>query len=150
MKKAMIVTNSIDIQAPAARVWKALTDPSETEKYMFGCRTVSDWKKGSPLLWEGVHEGKKLVFVKGMISEIKPERRLVYTTIDPNSGIPDLPENYLSVSYDLVESGGTTRLTATQGDYARVGDGEKRYRETMEGGGWQPILVQIKKLLEER
>ncbi|HEY5406208.1 MAG TPA: SRPBCC domain-containing protein [Ginsengibacter sp.] len=116
---------------------------------MFGCETVSDWKPGSELFWRGNYEGKDMVFVKGKIVEINPENFLSYTTIDPNSGIADVPENYLTVTYDLKEEKGQTILTATQGDYSTVGDGEKRFRETLAGGGWQPILDQIKKLVED-
>jgi uncharacterized protein YndB with AHSA1/START domain len=148
MNNPLIVTNSITINAPAEKVWNALVNPEQTKKYMFGCETVSDWKPGSELLWKGNYEGNNMVFVKGKIVEINPEKFLSYTTIDPNSGIADIPENYLTVTYDLKEENGQTILTAAQGDYSTVGDGEKRFRETLDGG-WQPILVEIKKLLEE-
>lgn len=148
MNAPLIVKNSIIINAPAAKVWDALVNPEQTEKYMFGCETVSDWKPGSELLWRGNYEGQEMVFVKGKIVEIIPGKFLSYTTIDPNSGIADIPENYLTVTYDLKEENGQTILTATQGDYSTVGDGEKRFRETLQGGGWQPILDQIKKLVE--
>jgi uncharacterized protein YndB with AHSA1/START domain len=148
MSAPLIVKNSIAINAPAAKVWDALVNPQQTKKYMFGCETVSDWKPGSDLLWRGNYEGKDMVFVKGKIVEIIPEKFLSYTTIDPNSGIEDIPENYLTVTYALKEENDQILLTATQGDYSTVGDGEKRFRETLEGGGWQPILDEIKKLVE--
>ena len=149
MSKQLIVKNSIVIKAPASRVWDALTNPVQTKKYMFGCETVSDWKVGSPLLWKGIFGGTEMVAVKGNIVQIDPEKYLEYTTIDPNSGIADIPENYLTVTYALSEARGETILTVSQGDYATVGDGEKRYNETIQGGGWNPILIEIKKLLEE-
>jgi uncharacterized protein YndB with AHSA1/START domain len=150
MSKELIITNIIDIRANAAKVWDALTNPEQTKKYMFGCETVSDWKTGSELLWRGSYEGKEMVFVKGKIVEIKPNERLVYTVIDPNNAnIPDIPENYLNVIYSLSEANGQTTLTVTQGDYATVADGEKRYKESYNDGlGWDPILVQIKELVE--
>lgn len=148
MSAPLIVKNSIAINAPAATVWDALVNPEQTKKYMFGCETVSDWKPGSELLWRGNYEGQEMVFVKGNIVEIVPEKLLSYTTIDPNSGIEDIPENYLTVTYDLKEENGQIMLTATQGDYSTVGDGEKRFRDTLDGGGWQPILDEIKKLVE--
>ena len=148
MNAPLIVKNSITINAPAAKVWNALVNPEQTKKYMFGCETVSDWEPGSELLWRGNYEGKDMVFVKGKIVEIIPEKFLSYTTIDPNSGIADIPGNYLTVTYELKEDNGATLLTATQGDYSTVGDGEKRFRETLDGGGWQPILAEIKKLVE--
>lgn len=149
MSTSLIVSSSITINASTETVWDLLTNPQQTKKYMFGCETVSDWKTGSTLLWKGVYEGKEMVFVKGTITDIKPGSFLAYTTIDPNSGIADIPENYLTVTYTL-EPGdsGATELTVTQGDYSTVGDGEKRYHETIAGGGWMPILNEIKKLAE--
>ncbi len=149
MSTSLIVSSSITINASTEKVWDLLTNPQQTKKYMFGCETVSDWKTGSALLWKGMYEGKEMVFVKGTITDIKPGSFLAYTTIDPNSGIADIPENYLTVTYTL-EPGdsGATELTVTQGDYSTVGDGEKRYHETIAGGGWMPILNEIKKLAE--
>jgi len=150
MAKQLILKNSIAINAPVSKVWDALTNPEQTKKYMFGCETVSDWKVGSPLLWKGSYEGKEMVFVKGNIVDIKPEKFLAYTTIDPNSTIDDISENYfLTVTYNLSVEKGQTVLTVTQGDYATVAEGERRYQEAFNGGeGWNPILVEIKKLVE--
>ncbi len=149
MNKPLIVKNSITISAPASKVWDALTNPEETKKYMFGCETVSDWKPGSPLLWKGNYEGKEMVFVKGNIVDIEPEKFLAYTTIDPHSTIEDIPENYLTVTYSLSEEDDKTIFTVTQGDYAKVAEGERRYAEAYNNGeGWNPILVEIKKLVE--
>jgi uncharacterized protein YndB with AHSA1/START domain len=148
--KQLIVTNSIKINASPLLVWDALTNPEQTKKYMFGCETVSDWKIGSPLLWKGSYEGKEMVFVKGIIVDIKPGKFLAYTTIDPNSPtVEDIPQNYVTVTYTLSSENGGTFLTVTQGDFSTVAEGEKRYQETFNNGeGWNPILVEIKKLVE--
>jgi uncharacterized protein YndB with AHSA1/START domain len=96
------------------------------------------------------YEGKDLIAVKGHITEIDPGKFLAYTTIDPNSTIEDIPENYLTVTYELTPQKEQTMLTVTQGDYAKVADGEKRHKEAFnDGEGWNPILVEIKKLVEE-
>ena len=144
------VVSIITINAPAASVWDALVNPEQTKKYMFGCETVSDWKPGSPLLWRMNYEGKELIAVKGEVIAIEPGKRLVYTTIDPNNpAMADVPENYLTVTYELSTQNGQTTLTVTQGDYNKVADGERRYAEAYNNGeGWNPILAQIKALLE--
>lgn len=151
MSAPLIVENIISIKAPAAKVWDLLVNPEQTKKYMFGCETVSDWQVGSPLLWRGEYEGQQMVFVKGDIVRIEPGKLLVYTVIDPNNAnIPDVPENYLTVTYALAENDGKTALTVSQGDFATVAQGQKRYEETYNNGeGWNPILVQIKALAEE-
>jgi hypothetical protein len=83
------------------------------------------------------------------IIEIDPVSKLVYSTFDPNSAIEDIQENYLNVTYELTEANGGTTLNVTQGDYSKVADGDRRYKESSNNGeGWNPILVEIKKLVE--
>lgn len=150
MSKPLEIINSIEIKAPISKVWDTLVNPVQTKKYMFGCETISDWKPGSELLWEGEYEGKKMIFVKGTILDIKPEKFLAYTTIDPNSTIDDKSENYLTVTYQLTEKDNKTIFTVKQGDYSKVAEGERRYQESYNNGeGWNPILVQIKEIAEE-
>lgn len=149
MNKPLFIKNTIEINASATRVWDVLVNPQETKKYMFGCETVSDWKKGSELLWRGEYEGKEMVFVKGTILDIQPGKFLAYTTIDPHSNIDDKAENYLTVTYSLSEKSGKTTFTVTQGDYSKVAEGERRYAEAYNNGeGWNPIVLQIKQLAE--
>lgn len=148
MSQGFFVRNDIIIDAPADVVWDTLVNPEKTKQYMYGCETVSDWKKGSELLWTMIHEGKELVAVKGVIEEIIPNELLVYTTIDPNSNIDDTSENYLKVTYRLSNKDGQTLLEVSQGDYTTVAEGDRRYKEAMEAGGWASILTEIKKVAE--
>jgi uncharacterized protein YndB with AHSA1/START domain len=149
MSQPLIVKNTITIQAPASKVWDALVNPEQTKKYMFGCEALSDWQPGSPLIWKGTFNGVEMVAVKGDVVSIEPGKSLVYTVIDPNNPkIPDLPENYLTITCLLTEQNGQTILDVSQGDYSTVAEGESRYKHTVDGGGWDPILTQIKTLCE--
>jgi uncharacterized protein YndB with AHSA1/START domain len=151
MANELFIRNTITVQASPAVVWDMLTKPEQTKQYMFGCETVSDWKVGSPLLWRGVHEGKPVDFVKGSIVKLEPNRLLVYTVFDPFSTMPDIPENYLTITYTLTPENGATRLDVSQGDYNKVAEGERRYQESNANGeGWNPLLVQIKQLIESQ
>ncbi len=148
--KKLEVTNTILINASASTLWDVLTKPEYTKRYMFGCETVSEWKVGSELLWKGSYEGKEMIFVKGHIKEMVPHTKLVYSTFDPNAAMADISENYTDVTYLLLEENGVTTLTASQGDFAKVADGERRFKEVSNNGeGWNPILVEIKKVAEE-
>jgi uncharacterized protein YndB with AHSA1/START domain len=144
------IYNEIVIQASVKYVWDVLTKSEYTKMYMFGCEAVSNWQEGSPLLWKGSWEGKEMVFLKGAIVKIVPYKLVLYTVFDPNSkSLKDVPENYLSVSYELSVENSQTKLVVTQGDYNRVGDGEKRYQESYNGGeGWNLLLIQIKQIAE--
>ena len=147
--KELIVTNSISLNTPVSKVWYALTNPEQTKRYMFGCEAVSDWKVGSELLWKGEYEGKVMIFVKGTILAIEPNVKLIYTTFDPNSSLEDKPENYVAVTYELKPEKNGTLLTVSQGDFSKVADGERRFKEVSNNGeGWNPILVAIKSLVE--
>lgn len=146
----LLIQNTISIQASADKVWAVLCQAEYTKIYMFGCATISDWKVGSDLLWQGHYEGQDIVFVKGKIVEIDPPHRLVYTVFDPHSKMEDIPSNYLTVTYQLESKGSETILNVTQGDYNTVAEGERRYQESYNNGeGWNPILQQIKSLAEQ-
>jgi uncharacterized protein YndB with AHSA1/START domain len=145
MSAPLIIKNDITINAPSAKVWDALVNPEQTKKYMHGCATVSDWKVGSPLLWNAVWEGKEMTFVKGDILAIEPEKHLAYTTIHAGH-TEDILSNYLTVTYGLEPDNGQTKLSVTQGDYTIVANGEHKYNEAMKMGGWQSILEEIKKI----
>jgi uncharacterized protein YndB with AHSA1/START domain len=149
MPQPLLIQNTITIKAPASKVWDALVNPEQTKKYMFGCETFSDWKPTSLLEWKATYEGKEMVFVTGHIVSIEPEKLLVYTVFDPNSTMENIPENYLTVTYELTETNSQTILNVTQGDYSKVAEGERRYNESYNNGeGWNPILAAIKSLLE--
>ncbi len=149
MSSELNIINHIKIKAPAATIWDTLTNPEITKAYMFGCETNSEWEIGSELLWEGEYQGMKMVFVKGHVVLLEPNTLLVYTVFDPNSTIPDLPENYLTVTYQLQQMEDHTILTVTQGDYNKVAEGERRYRESWNNGvGWSAILDEIKNISE--
>lgn len=148
MQKPLVIKNQISINAAIDRVWDVLTNPIHTPKYMFGCEAISKWKQGDPLTWEGVFDGKKVVAVKGEILRIEKPFLLEYSVFDPNSNYEDVPENYTSVIYKLSESEQGTSLTITQGDFASVVDGQKRYDDSMSAGGWSSILEQIRAVAE--
>lgn len=141
----LVIRKSVAIHAPAAKVWRVLTDNAYIPQYMFGCVTETDWQPGSPLLWRGAADGK--LYVKGTVVRIDAPHTLAYTVIDPNSDIADVPENYLTMTYTLTEDdAGVTTFEIQQGDYSTVANGQKRYEDSLGGGDF--ILPAIKKLAE--
>ncbi|WP_339810762.1 SRPBCC domain-containing protein [uncultured Imperialibacter sp.] len=148
MPKEMTIKNTVTIAAPASKVWDALVNPEHTKKYMFGCEPITNWQPGSSIKWIGVFDGKEIEAVTGKVVSIDKGKSLAYTTFDPNGTYSDLPENHLVVTYSLVEKGGSTEFTVTQGDYSTVAEGQKRYDDTMNEGGWAGILEQIKGIVE--
>jgi len=141
----LVIRKSIEVDSPVEILWKILTDAKFIPQYMFGCIAETDWKPGSPLLWKGLEDGK--LYVKGHIVSVDAPRRLEYTVFDPNSTIKDVPANYLTMTYDVKKRGAhRSELEITQGDYAAVEDGERRYKHSLEGD--DAVLAGIKKLAE--
>ncbi len=140
----LTIRKSIEVTAPVDTLWKVLTDSDYIVQYMFGCIAETDWKPGSPLLWKGAADGK--LYVKGNVVAVDSPHQLAYTIFDPNSTIPDLPENYLTMTYQLTETPSGSRLDITQGDFSTVADGQRRYEHSLEGD--DAVLIGIKKAAE--
>ncbi len=145
MSKALHITNTIHIDASPEKVWDALTNPVHTQKYMFNCETLSDWKVGSSLVWRGAHDG--VDYVIGHIKKLDAPTHFSYTVFDPSGKYEDIPSNYLTVDFVMESTDGGTDLQVTQGDYSLVAEGQERYNDS--AGGWGSVLEGLKKVAEE-
>jgi uncharacterized protein YndB with AHSA1/START domain len=98
---------SITIDAPAEKVWKAMTDPAQRKKWFFGVDTRSDWIEGSPIVHTGEWNGKPYKD-KGVAKKVVPGEKLVHTLWSSMSGRSDKPEK--TISYSLTELNGATEV----------------------------------------
>ncbi|HEX6223379.1 MAG TPA: SRPBCC family protein [Chryseolinea sp.] len=142
MAANLIAKASTNISAPASRVWDALTNPDVIRQYFFGTQAVSDWKEGSSLEFKGEWEGKKYVD-KGVILKSEPEKLFQYTYLSSFSNLPDLPENYANITYELYEENGETALTVKQENVAN--EEVRKHSEQ----NWATVLKNLKDLLEK-
>jgi uncharacterized protein YndB with AHSA1/START domain len=134
---------SIEINAPAAKVWKALTDAAIVKQYFFGTNVKSDWKKGSPIIWEGEWEGKTYQDT-GKILDIDPGKFVKYNYWSSMSGTEDKPENYADISYSLSENNNKTVLTITQENI------KSEESKTHSEQNWQSVFGKMKEIVESR
>lgn len=139
----LLIKSEIQISAPASRVWASITEAEYTSQYMFGCAVASEFTVGSLITYTDATR----IQVTGHVQGIEPGKMLQHTVFDPEMGLPDIPENYLFVRYELEDQGQATLLKVVQGDYAVVADGQKRYEDSLKG--WPYILNAIKELLEK-
>jgi uncharacterized protein YndB with AHSA1/START domain len=137
-----VATAQTEIEAPPKRVWTALTDPDEIEKYMFGSHVVTDWKPGSPIVWKGEYEGKKYED-KGKVLEYEPERLLRLTHFSPLSGQEDVPANYHTLTYELEGRGEKTLVALTQDNNPTAEAAEHSK------ANWQKMLSGLKEVVEK-
>ncbi len=141
MDKALKVEKVVIIQASSDAVWHALTDRETIKQYFFGTEAISDWEKGSSLIFQGEWEGKTYQD-KGNILAAEPGKILQYDYWSGFSGLEDVPENYSLVTYRMSSDKSQTTLHLTQEGFAN--EEAKAHGE----GGWTMVLDNLKKLLE--
>ena len=115
--KGLTLNQSISIDAPVSKVWDALTNRELIKIYFFGTDCMSDWKKGSPIVYRSVWEGKAYED-KGNIIDIEPEKFIFYNYWSSMSGTDDIPENYAEIRYELSTDSNRTIFTVIQHNIA--------------------------------
>jgi uncharacterized protein YndB with AHSA1/START domain len=141
MNKTFVAKATITINVPASKVWDALTQPNLIKQYLFGTQVTTDWRVGSPITYEGIWEGKAYKD-KGKVLQVEPGKLLVSTFWSSLSGLPDVPENYQTVRYELSAEGSGTRLTIIQDNNATQEEANHSAQN------WKFVLDGIKKILE--
>lgn len=106
----------ISINAPSAIIWEHLTTPHLMKQWMLDQNTEldieCDWQVGSSIVMKGkLHQVK--IENWGTILECEWEKKLTYTHLSSISHLPDVPENYCTLSFELTpgEEGNTLALT---------------------------------------
>lgn len=131
-----------NINVPSGKVWGALTDPGMLKKIMFGSTVISDWKEGSKIIWKGEWQGKPFED-KGEVLKAIPSKKLQYSHFSPMMGLPDVPENYHTITIDLTDNGEQTHVALSQDNNATEEAREHSQKN------WAMMLGDLKKLLEE-
>jgi uncharacterized protein YndB with AHSA1/START domain len=134
MMPKLFVEKTIEINAPASKVWRIFTDPVLTRQ--MGGEYVSDWKAGSSFGWKGL-DGK--MHTNGTILKIEPEKLLQHNLFNPDGTV------YSVITYDLREMNDHTTLHARE-DFTNP-QNDKEYAEAVEA--WDGALLQVKELAEK-
>lgn len=141
MLRGFVAKSEVTIEAPASRVWDALTNPLTVKQLMFGADVETTWEEGSPIIYKGIWQGKPFED-KGIVVTFQPEVLLVTTHWSPLSGTSDTPENYHTVSYSLNSGNGVTHVILTQDNNAS--EDERKHSES----NWNMMLENLKKIVE--
>jgi uncharacterized protein YndB with AHSA1/START domain len=146
MRHDLVVSKSIDINVSPAKVWEGLTNPKIIKEYLFGTETITDWKVGSDIIFQGEYgDNKEFKYRdKGIVRENILNELLSYTYWSGFSGLEDKPENYSLVTYTLIDTGNnTTNFTWTQKGFGS----EEGYNHS--SGGMDEFLKKIKEVMEK-
>lgn len=141
MNHELSVSKSVLIDADKLDVWSALTDPETIKQYLYGAETVTDWRVGSPIVFQGEVQGQEWRD-KGTVLEARNGEFLQYSYWSGFCGLEDQPGNYSKVTYHLEPEENGTLLTITQQGYAA-----EESRQSSEAN-WVSILQKIKEIVE--
>lgn len=142
MKYVHSAQASVIIYASVSEVWEALTNPKMIKQYFFGTNTITDWKVGHPIVFEGEWQGHKYRD-KGRVLDYRENDQLKYDYWSSISGMEDSPENYGVVSYEIFGDDEVTTLVVTQ---ENIPNEEVKEHSTE---NWKHVLQELKKMLEK-
>ena len=123
---SLIAETTVDIRAPATKVWQVLTVPSYIAQWddvpeAFDGEALH---LGSEFVWEGENGVTKLTVVA-----LKPP---AYLRQAWRASHAPTETDSIAYSYALAKREGRTRLTITVGDWAALPDGEQYHEASME------------------
>jgi uncharacterized protein YndB with AHSA1/START domain len=143
MRNDLLVSESIIINTTPSKVWHGLITPEIIKEYLFGTETVTDWKVGSEIIFQGEYEGHKYRD-HGVILENILNKTISYSYWSGFSGLEDKPENYSTVIYNLEDVGkNKTKFTWTQKGYAN----ENSYNHSK--NGMKEFIQKVKEVIEK-
>lgn len=144
MTRGFEAVTKVTINASAAEVWDALTNPDKVKLYMHGTEMSTDWKPGSPIFWRGEWKGRPYED-KGTVLAVLPDSHLSYTHWSPMGGSEDKPQNYHTVTYELAGNDEQTVLTLRQDT-----NPSQEAADNMASDNWGPVLKGLKETVENR
>ncbi|MDM7487919.1 MULTISPECIES: SRPBCC family protein [Rhodococcus] len=138
------ITRTIDIAAPATKVWAALTEPELIAQW-FGDRIEFDATPGGTgaFGWTGHDDGPFRV----LIEHVDEPKTLVYRWAR-DANVDPVPGNSTVVRFDLAEIEGGTRLTLVETGFEELVDPQSAHDGNVDG--WRAELGDLVEFLESR
>lgn len=106
---------TVVISAAPPVVWDTLVRPERMKVWLgepeLGLEITTDWHVGGPIVVRGFHHER--FENKGAVLRFEVPKRLSYTHLSSLSRLPDRPESYTTLDFDLHPLGDATSLTLT-------------------------------------
>jgi hypothetical protein len=142
MNKNFIIKKERQIYANTNKVWEILTETS-TDWNGIVVETKCEWKPNSDITFSFVWDGKEYID-KGKIIQFENEKVFSYTYWSAFSGLPDLPENYSKIEFELSLADKKTILKLRHSDLAT----QTMYEHSDKN--WEDTLDKIKEKCERQ
>src|SRR5258706_1074049 len=130
------------VNAPASKVWKALTDKKEMKKWYFD---IEDFKPkiGYSFKFYGEKEGKKFP-TSCIITEVEKGKKIAYTwSYDEHPAIT-------TVTFRLSDEGDKTKVRLTHEGLEKTPTGDRDFSRQSHQQGWESIIgTSLKRYVEK-
>jgi uncharacterized protein YndB with AHSA1/START domain len=136
------ITRSVEINAPTAKVWAALTQPELIAQW-FGDTAEFVASPGSRGHFGWAEHGRFRVLVE----HVDEPKTLIYRW-SREADVDPAPGNSTLVRFDLAETAGGTRLTVLETGFEELSDPQAAHESNTQG--WHAELGELAELLESR
>lgn len=145
------IEKRIELKAPIARVWRALTDYREFGEW-FGVKLEGPLVPGQVSRGHITYPGYEHVKWEAVVQEIEPERLFSFTwhpyAVDPN--VDYSKETPTLVEFRLEKTANGTLLTVTESGFEKVPSHRRLEAFRMNEGGWAKQMKNIEKHVAQK
>lgn len=143
------IEKTIDIKAPVARVWRALTDHRQFGTW-FRVRLEGPFRPGEPAYGQITHPGYEHVRWTAIVQKVEPERLFSFTwhpyAIDPDKDYSGEPPTLVEFTLEAIPTG--TRLRVVESGFDKIPSYRREEAFRMNDGGWSAQVENIRRHVE--
>lgn len=144
------IDKQIELKAPVARVWRALTDYHEFSKW-FGVNLEAPFVPGQTARGRITYPGYEQYTLEAVVQKMEPERLFSFTW---HPYALDLKRDYSTEPSTLVEfrlepKGDGTLLTVTESGFSKIPADRRLEAFRMNDGGWAEQMKNIERHVEQ-
>jgi uncharacterized protein YndB with AHSA1/START domain len=149
------IVKSIELKAPVARVWRALTDYREFGEW-FRVKLEGPFEVGKVSRGQITHPGFEHINWEAHVVSMEPERLFAYRWGQPKSHDKEFyPMDWSNAPTTLVEfrlepTATGTRLTVTESGFAALPDDRRERNFRGNEGGWAQQMKNVETYVAQR
>jgi uncharacterized protein YndB with AHSA1/START domain len=140
------IEKEIVLNAPRARVWRALTNIREFNEW-FGVALTSPFALGAKVSGHMTHPRYEHVVMTAWVETMEPEHHFAYRwhpdALDPNTDYSAEPTTLVTFILDEVEGG--TKLSITETGFDALPESRRAHALQGNSNGWKSQLERIRK-----
>ena len=145
------IQKTIELNAPVARVWRALTDYREFGEW-FRVALEGPFVVGQPARGHILHPGYEHIVWEAFIEKMEPERLFSFTwhpyAVDPNTDYAQ--ETPTRVEFRLEKTASGTLLVLTESGFENIPAHRRAEALRMNEGGWTQQMKNIENHVTEK